>query len=210
MSNVKPSRSELLNLKKTEKIAVSGHKLLKRKRDGLIQEFFKVLDKAKETKFELQNVYEQAKGSINLARAVDGSAKVKSASLAIKEATDINVETRNVMGIIVPKISSHVEIKAFDQRGYGVIGTSGYIDDAAESYEKVLKNIIIAAEIETTLKKLVMEIDKTKRRVNALEFRVIPKIGGNIKYIKQRLEGMEREDIFRLKKIKSKRSKVDS
>jgi len=100
LSNVKPSRSELLNLKKTEKIAVSGHKLLKRKRDGLIQEFFKVLDKAKETKFELQNVYEQAKGSINLARAVDGSAKVKSASLAIKEATDINVETRNVMGIM--------------------------------------------------------------------------------------------------------------
>ena len=206
---VKPSRVELINLKRVEKIAVSGHKILKRKRDGLIQEFFNVLKKARETKSELQQVYQQARGAINLARAVDGSATVKSASLATKESVDIQLETKNVMGIIVPKISSHVEIKAFHQRGYGIIGTSGYIDDAAESYEKVLKSVVIAAEIETTLKKLLIEIDKTKRRVNALEYRIIPITQEKIKYVKQRLEGMEKEDIFRLKRIKNKRIKGD-
>lgn len=206
---VKPSRVELLNLKRVEKIAVSGHKILKRKRDGLIQEFFNVLKRAKETKSELQQVYQQAKVTINLARAVDGSSTVKSAALATKESVDIQLETKNVMGIIVPKISSHVEIKAFHQRGYGVIGTSGYIDDAAESYEKVLKSVVIAAEIETTLKKLLIEIDKTKRRVNALEYRIIPTTKEKIKYVKQRLEGMEREDIFRLKRIKNKRIKEE-
>jgi V/A-type H+-transporting ATPase subunit D len=208
--SVKPSRLELFNLKKTEKIAVSGHKILKRKRDGLIQEFFNVLKKAKETKSELQQVYQQARGAINLARAVDGSAVVKSASLATKETVDIQLQTKNVMGIIVPKISSQVEIKAFNKRGYGVIGTSGYIDDAAEAYEKVLKNAVIAAEIETTLKKLLIEIDKTKRRVNALEYRIIPTTQEKIKYVKQRLEGMEREDIFRLTRIKNKRIKGES
>ncbi len=205
MLNVKPSRSELLNLKRTEKIAVSGHSLLKKKRDGLIKEFFKVLGKAKDAKSEMASVYQQAKTAINMARAVDGSAKVKSASLARKEAVNIELETRNVMGIVVPKISSSVEIKAFNQRGYGVLGTSGYIDDAAEAYEKVLKNVIIAAEIETTLKKMLVEIDKTKRRVNALEFRVIPALHEKMRYVRQRLEGMEKEDIFRLKRIKGKK-----
>lgn len=175
----------------------------------MIQEFFNVLKRAKETKSELQQVYQQAKVTINLARAVDGSSTVKSAALATKESVDIQLETKNVMGIIVPKISSHVEIKAFHQRGYGVIGTSGYIDDAAESYEKVLKSVVIAAEIETTLKKLLIEIDKTKRRVNALEYRIIPTTKEKIKYVKQRLEGMEREDIFRLKRIKNKRIKEE-
>ncbi len=174
----------------------------------MIKEFFDVLKKAKETKSGLQQVYQQAKLSINLARAVDGSATVKSASLATKQSADVELETRNVMGIIVPKIRSQMEIKGFDQRGYGIIGTSGYIDDAAEDYENVLKNVVIAAEIETTLKKLLVEIDKTKRRVNALEFRVIPTIQEKMRYVKQRLEGMEREDIFRLKRIKGKRVKV--
>ncbi len=204
---VKPSRVELLNLKKTEKIAISGHKILKRKRDGLIQEFFNVFRKAKETKSELQQVYQQAKVTINLARAVDGSSTVKSAALATKESVGIELETKNVMGLMVPKISSHIETKTLGQRGYGVIGTSGYIDDAAESYEKVLKSVVVAAEIETTLKKLLIEIDKTKRRVNALEYRIIPTTQEKIKYVKQRLEGMEKEDIFRLKRIKNKRIK---
>lgn len=208
MARVNPSRSELLNLKKTLKIATSGYNLLKKKRDGLIQEFFNVLKKAKETKTEMQGVYQKAEMQINLARAVDGSATVKSASLATKESANIELETRNVMGVIVPRISSHVEVKAFNQRGYGVIGTSGYIDDAATAYENVLKNIIVAAEIETTLKKLLIEIDRTKRRVNALEFRVIPSLQQNIKYVRQRLEGMEREDIFRLKRIKNKKLKA--
>ena len=204
MANIKPTRSELIKLKKKIKLGERGHALLKRKRDGLIQEFFQILKTAKESKSELQDNYKVARESIALARAVEGSASVKSAAFARKEKAEIGIETRNVMGVVVPKISSEHEVKAFHERGYGILGTSGYIDDAAEGYEKVLKNIITAAEIETTLKKLLLEIDKTKRRVNALEFKVIPDMRADAKFISLRLDEMEREDIFRLKRIKHK------
>ena len=203
---ITPTRSTLLRLNKTIKLAVAGHSLLKRKRDGLVQEFFKVLAQAKEYQSRLQENYQKAKAAISLARAVDGSAVVKSASFAHKEKAEIELETRNVMGVVVPKIRSGYHVEAFHTRGYGVIGTSGYIDDAAETYEQVLKDIITVAEIETTLKKLLVEIDKTKRRVNALEFRVIPRLKSDAKYVKQRLEEMERDDIFRLKRIKAKKA----
>ena len=202
MAKIKPTRSELIKLNKRIKLASSGHALLKRKRDGLIQEFFTVLKKAKETKSQLADSYSNATRSIEIARAVDGTLSVKSASLALKQKTDINVKTKAVMGVVVPEIESAYQVQAFNERGYGIIGTSGYIDDAAESFENVLKNIIVAAEIETTLRKLLLEIDKTKRRVNALEFRVIPEMKASAKFIRLRLEEMEREDIFRLKRIK--------
>lgn len=205
---ITPTRSTLLRLNKTIKLAVAGHSLLKRKRDGLIKEFFIVLALAKQQQSRLQENYKKARSTIGLARAVEGSAAVRSASFARKEKAQIELETRNIMGVVVPKIRSDYHVEAFHTRGYGVIGTSGYIDDSAESYENVLKDVIVSAEIETTLKKLLAEIEKTKRRVNALEFRVIPKLRSDAKYVKQRLEEMERDDIFRLKRIKAKKARV--
>lgn len=207
MSAIKPTRSELIKLNKAIKLATSGHALLKRKRDGLIQEFFTVLEEAKKSKSEMVENYNKAILSINLARAVDGTIAVKSASLALKQKAEIEVKTRNVMGVIVPAVKSDYKVKSFEERGYGLIGTSSYIDEAAESYEILLKNIIIAAEIENTLRKLLTEIDKTKRRVNALEFKVIPEMKKNASFIRLRLDEMERDDLFRLKKIKSKSKK---
>ncbi|MFH1663290.1 MAG: V-type ATP synthase subunit D [archaeon] len=204
MPEIKPTRSELIKLNKAIKLATSGHGLLKRKRDGLIQEFFKVLDEAKKSKSEMSGNYSKATQSINLARAVDGTVAVKSASLALKHTAKIEVKTRNVMGVVVPAVKSDYEVKSFEERGYGLIGTSSYIDEAAERYEILLKNIIVAAEIENTLRKLLTEIDKTKRRVNALEFKVIPGMKKNASFIRLRLEEMERDDLFRLKKIKAK------
>jgi V/A-type H+-transporting ATPase subunit D len=204
---ITPTRSTLLRINKTTKLAVAGHSLLKRKRDGLIKEFFRVLKEAKEQQSRLQKNYQKARNAINVSRAVDGSAAVKSASFARKEKAHIDLETKNIMGVIVPKIRSDYHVEAFNKRGYGVIGTSGYIDDAAEAYERVLKDVIVSAEIETTLKKMLIEIDKTKRRVNALEFRVIPRLRGDAKYVKQRLEEMERDDMFRLKRIKGKKER---
>jgi len=204
MPAIKPTRSELIKLNKAIKLASSGHALLKRKRDGLIQEFFNVLEEAKKSKSEMVDNYKKATVSINLARAVDGTVAVKSASLALKDKAVIDVKTRNVMGVVVPAVKSDYHVKSFEERGYGLIGTSSYIDEAAESYEVLLKNIIVAAEIENTLRKLLTEIDKTKRRVNALEFKVIPEMKKNASFIRLRLEEMERDDLFRLKKIKSK------
>ena len=205
---ITPTRSTLLRINRTIKLAVAGHSLLKRKRDGLIKEFFKVLEEAKKFQSRLQENYGKARDAINLARAVEGSAAVRSASMAHKEKAEIDLETRNIMGVIVPKIRTDYHVEAFHTRGYGIIGTSGYIDDSAESYEQVLKDVITVAEIETTLKKMLIEIDKTKRRVNALEFRVLPRLRADGKYIKQRLEEMERDDIFRLKRIKAKKMRA--
>ncbi len=202
MPAVKPTRSELIKLERKIKLATTGHSLLKRKRDGLIKEFFAVLEQAKKTKSELTENYLKAKQAVEFARAADGSIAVKSASLALKHRANIELKTRNVMGVIVPEVHAEHFVKAFHERGYGIIGTSSYIDDTAEAYEKVLNNIITAAEIENTLRKLLLEIDKTKRRVNALEFKVIPEMQKDAKFIRLRLEEREREDIFRLKRMK--------
>jgi V/A-type H+-transporting ATPase subunit D len=95
--------------------------------------------------------------------------------------------------------------KSLDERGYGVLGTSARIDEAAEAYENLLESIILAAEVETAMKKMLKEIETTKRRVNALEFKLLPDLYENQEYIEQKLEEQEREEIFRLKKIKDKK-----
>jgi V/A-type H+/Na+-transporting ATPase subunit D len=201
--NIKPTRSELLDLKKRIALSQSGHKLLKMKRDGLIMEFFEIMDKAKNARAELLESYEDATHKIAIARAVEGNVAVTSAAFSLKEQPDINLQSKNVMGVVVPKIESSGIQKQIQERGYGVIGTTSRIDEAAEAYEKLVEQIIISAEIESAMKKLLEDIEKTKRRVNALEFKVIPELKEAEQFIKLRLEEMERENTFRLKKIKA-------
>ncbi len=202
VNDVKPTRSELIELKKKIKLSESGHKLLKMKRDGLILEFFEILNKAKDVRSELDASFKEASERIGIARSVEGIIIVKSTAFALKDAPQIEVESHNIMGVVVPKIESSSIRKAINKRGYGVLGTSSYIDEAADSYEILVEKIILAAEIETTMKRLLDDIEKTKRRVNALEFKVIPELTKAMNFIQLRLEEMERENTFRLKRIK--------
>lgn len=201
--NIKPTRSELLELKKKIVLSQSGHKLLKMKRDGLILEFFEIMEKAKNARSELMKSYDDATTKIAIARAVEGVVAVKSAAFSLTEKPEINLESKNVMGVIVPKIESSGVQKPILNRGYGIINTSTRIDEAAQAYERLVEQIIISAEIESAMKKLLDDIEKTKRRVNALEFKVIPEQLEAEQFIKLRLEEMERENTFRLKKIKA-------
>jgi len=201
--DIKPTRSELLKVKKQIKLAKSGYSLLKKKRDGLILEFFEILKKAKTLRQELVDEYKIALEKINIARTLEGDLKVKSIAMAIKEIPSINLTTKNIMGVKVPKIESSDIKHAFMERGYGIYNSSA-IDEAAEAYENVVEKIILAAEVETSMRKLLSEIEKTKRRVNALEFVVMPRLDGISSFIRLRLEEMERENIFRLKRIKAK------
>ena len=201
--DVKPTRSELLKLKKQIKLAKSGYSLLKKKRDGLILEFFEILKRAKTLRQELAEEYKIALEKINIARVLEGDLKVKSIAMAIKDIPDVRLTTKNIMGVKVPKIESSEIKKAFLERGYGVYNSSA-IDEAAAAYEKVVEKIILAAEVETSMRKLLNEIEKTKRRVNGLEFVVIPRLGRQKSYIQLRLEEMERENTFRMKRIKAK------
>ncbi|TGC10606.1 V-type ATP synthase subunit D [Methanolobus halotolerans] len=202
VKDVKPTRSELIELKKKIKLSQSGHKLLKMKRDGLILEFFEILGKAKDVRTELDAAYEDASRKIGIANAVDGTITVKSTAFALQNKPQIELESRNIMGVVVPKIESSSVKKNINERGYGILGTSAYTDEAADAYELLVEKIILAAEIETTMKKLLDDIEKTKRRVNALEFKVIPELQESMTFIRLRLEEMERENTFRLKRIK--------
>jgi len=200
--DVKPTRSELIKLKKKIKLAKSGYNLLKKKRDGLILDFFEIMKKAKTLRQELVQEYLSALGKINIARAMESDLKIKSIAMALKEQPKIEVTTKNIMGVVVPKIDSGELRKGFLSRGYGIYG-SAVIDEAAYAYEKFVEKIITAAEVETSMRKLLKEIEKTKRRVNALEFAVIPKLDKTRAFITLRLEEMERENTFRLKRIKA-------
>jgi len=203
-ADVKPTRSELLEIKKKIKLTKSGYKILKMKRDGLIMEFFKILAQAKDIRDKVNHDYAEAMRSIAIAKAVDGAIAVQSAAFALKTHPELSLRSKNIMGIVVPEIEANSIRTPMDQRGYGVIGTSVYIDEAAKAFENLVETIIEAAEIETTMKKILDEVEKTKRRVNALEFKVIPELQESEAFIRLRLEEMERENTFRLKRVKQK------
>ena len=199
---VKPTRSELLELKKKIRLSERGHRLLKMKRDTLVMEFFRVLGRARNLRTRLVEQYRAAERKISIAMAVEGVIAVRSAAFAIRDRPRIRLESKNVMGVVVPLIESSGVRKRLDERGYGVLGTSARIDEAARAYEELVETVIVAAEVETTIRKLLEEIDRTRRRVNALEFKVIPELKEAAGFISLRLEEMERENIFRLKRFK--------
>ncbi|MCE5298069.1 MAG: V-type ATP synthase subunit D [Methanoregulaceae archaeon] len=204
LRDIKPTRSELINLKRRIALSERGYKILKMKRDGLIIEFFKVLETAKDSQSDLQKKYERAIQMMAFANTVEGAIGVKSAAFSVQEVPDITLASKNIMGVVVPQIESSKVKKSLVDRGYGLLGTTSAIDEAASSYEDLVDAIIESAEIETTMKKLLDEIESTKRRVNALEFKVIPELTEARDFIKMRLDEMEREELFRLKKIKAR------
>ena len=202
--DVTPTRSVLLDVKKRIKLSKSGHKIMKMKRDGLIIEFFEVMEKAKAMRSSVVSDYEQVMEKITIARAVEGEIAVKSAAYAIKSEPKVTVGSKSIMGMMVPKVDADMTKSDILSKGYGVIATSAYIEEASKAFEKLLVTLVRAAEIETTMKKLLDEIERTKRRVNALEFKVLPDLEDTEKFIKFRLEEMDRENTIRLKFLKGK------
>jgi V/A-type H+-transporting ATPase subunit D len=208
--DVKPTRKELMQIEDRIDLSERGHDTLEKKRDGLIMEFQDILDEAQDVRSDLEAQYEEAQRAINMARAMEGDVAVRGAAAALKEHPEITTESKSVMGVYVPQIDSTKVRKSLDERGYGVLGTSARIDEAASAYEELLEQIILAAEVETAMKKLLDEIETTKRRVNALEFKLLPDLYENQEYIEQKLEEQEREEIFRMKKIKEKKEQQEA
>ncbi|HVP25072.1 MAG TPA: V-type ATP synthase subunit D [Methanomicrobiales archaeon] len=201
--DIKPTRSELIGLKRKIILSEKGYNILKMKRDGLILEFFNVLDKAKTTREDLQDKYRKAARMSDLANTVEGSISLKAAAFSVKETPSITLRPKNVMGVVVPQIEASKVKKGLFDRGYGLLATTSVTDETATAYEELVDSIVRSAEIETTMKRLLDEIESTKRRVNALEFKVIPELTAARDFIKMRLDEMEREELFRLKKIKA-------
>ena len=207
--DVKPTRKNLMQIEERIELSERGHDTLEQKRDGLIMEFMEILDQAQDVRSDLEANYEDAQRSIDMARAMEGDVAVRGAAAALKEHPEITTQSSNIMGVVVPQIESSKVQKNLSERGYGVLGTSARIDEAAEDYEQLLETVILAAEVETAMKKMLDEIEKTKRRVNALEFKLLPELRENKEYIEQKLEEQEREEIFRMKKIKAKKEEEE-
>jgi len=207
--DVKPTRKNLMAIEDRIELSERGHDTLEQKRDGLIMEFMDILDKAQDVRGGLEEDYQTAQKKINMARAMEGDITVRGAAAALEEHPEITVESRNIMGVVVPQIESSKVKKSLDERGYGILGTSARIDEAAEAYEELLESIVLAAEVETAMKKMLTEIETTKRRVNALEFKLLPDLYEGQEYIEQKLEEQEREEIFRMKKVKAKKEESE-
>jgi len=207
--DVKPTRKNLMAINDRIDLSERGHDTLEQKRDGLIMEFMDILDEAQDVRADVESAYDDAQSAIDMARALDGDVAVRGAAAALQTVPEISSSSKNVMGVVVPEIDSTGVRKSLDERGYGVLSSSARIDEAAASYEELLEQIILAAEVETAMRKLLVEIETTKRRVNALEFKLLPELYGNRDFIEQKLEEQEREEIFRLKKIKNKQADAE-
>ncbi len=201
---VKPTRMELINIKNRIKLAAKGHKLLKQKRDVLVLEFFAILKRAKDLRSVLNAQMKTAFTSLAVAQAYHSLAEIEGTALAIKKVPNVKTSVKNVMGVKIADIEGTYEKRGAFDRGYSFAGSSAKIDEAASGFEGAMVTVIELAKNENALRNLLKEIETTKRRVNALEFVVVPRLTGESSYISMRLDEMEREGLFTMKMVKKK------
>jgi V/A-type H+-transporting ATPase subunit D len=203
LQNVKPTRMELLKLKKRMKLAERGYKLLKEKRDALVSEFMIVIKKYKDAKSDVEEKLKDAFYNLSISEVLMGSQELDQISRITLRDINFDVKTKNIMGVYVPIMKTDNVIRRMSERGYGFLSTNGKIDDTAKGFEDTLVAIVRLAEVEESVRGIAEEVEKTKRRVNALDYIVVPRLRATIKHIEMRMEEIERESFLRLKKIKA-------
>ena len=203
LANVKPTRMELLKLRRRVKLADRGHKLLKEKRDALVSEFMVVIRQYREARNFAEESLRIAFHNLLMAEVLLGSRDIEQISDITLRDIDIDFSIKNIMGVSIPLLKGYNLVRKVNERGYGFLSTNAKLDDAAKSFEESLLLLINLAEVEESVRRIAEEIEKTKRRVNALEYIVIPRLKATIKHIEMRMEEIERESFMRLKKIKA-------
>jgi V/A-type H+-transporting ATPase subunit D len=202
ISGVHATRFELLMLRRRVKLARRGHELLVEKRDALLLHFFEAIRNIGPLREKLSKALDNAFKAFITAQLVMGSNKLQEISHTIPERYMVREKSRNIIGVTIPFFE--LDLKERPEKGwwYNVPETSAALDDAVKEMEKALNIISELAEAETAVKKLAEVITMTKRRVNALENIIIPRFENTIRFIQMQLEEREREDFFRLKRIK--------
>ena len=203
LQNVKPTRMELLKLRKRIKLADKGHRLLKEKRDALISEFMVVIKEYREARKNVEENLKIAFYNLLMAEVLLGSRDIEQIAGITLRDIDLDFTTKNIMGVSVPIMKIDNLVRRINERGYGFLSTNAKLDDAAKNFEESLSVIVRLAEVEESVRRIAQEVEKTKRRVNALEYIVIPRLKATIKHIEMRMEEIERESFMRLKKIKA-------
>ena len=200
---ITPTRMVLNQLKGRLKTARRGHKLLKDKRDELMRQFMDVVRRNKELRTKVEQGLTAAFASQQVASSIMSPEMMEQALLYPRQSVELDVMYKNIMSVNVPRY--RFQTKNNDPSEifpYGFAQTSGELDDALEKLAQVFQDMLELAEVEKTMQLLAEEIEKTRRRVNALEYVMIPELEGNIKYISMKLEENENATKVRLLKVK--------
>lgn len=202
-THVNPTRMELTRLKKKLVTARRGHKLLKDKRDELMRQFLELVKLNKELRQKVEDGITAANKNFALAAAVMSEASVKTALLAPKQSVTVSASSKNVMSVNVPVFDYKTRTAdKNDIYSYGFASTSGDLDNAVASLSDVFPDMLRLAEVEKSCALMAAEIEKTRRRVNALEHVMIPDYMEKIHYISMKLDENERSTQIRLLKVK--------
>lgn len=202
--NVNPTRMELSNLKARLETATRGHKLLKDKQDELMRRFIELIKENKKLRTEVEKNLQNAFQEFVLASAILSPDVLEAAVAYPKENITVDIKKKNIMSVNVPVMEFIRELE--DEPGsiypYGFVQTSSYLDDSIAMLYGIMPQLLELAQIEKTAQLMADEIENTRRRVNALEFRTIPELTETIKYIRMKLDENERSTITRLMKVK--------
>lgn len=200
---VNPTRMELSRLKKRLAVAVRGHKLLKDKRDEMMRRFIELVKKNMELREQVEKELTQALGDFLMARAVMSTEVLEEAVMYPTREVELEISKRNIMSVDVPKIDYEEKSQeGLSPYPYGFASTSAELDGAIATLSGVLSRMLELAEIEKTCQMLADEIEKTRRRVNALEYIMIPQMEETIRYITMKMDEDERGSRTRLMKVK--------
>ena len=193
----------LNQLKGRLKTARRGHKLLKDKRDELMRQFMDVVRRNKELRTKVEEGLTAAFASQQVASAIMSPEMLEQALLYPRQSVELDMTYKNIMSVNVPEYTFHTENDDPSEIfPYGFAQTSGELDDAVEALSEVFQDMLELAQVEKTMQLLAQEIEKTRRRVNALEYIMIPEYEKNIKYISMKLDENERSNTARLMKVK--------
>ena len=204
MEHTGATRAELLVTQRQIALAQQGRALLQEKRHALLQELMRTAEQVMRSGAELERSAGESRLALGLAEALDGPEAVRSAALAARGQVTLEVTGANVVGVPVPVIERKSVARGPLDRGYSLPGVSGRIDAVAEAFEAQVDLIITLAASEMRLRRLVDEIGRTSRRVNALDNVLLPRLAARRAYIQMVLEEHERENLFRLKRVKMK------
>ena len=203
--NVNPTRMELTRLKKRLTTATRGHKLLKDKQDELMRRFIDLVKYNNELRKDVEDKLKNSLKDFVMARALMSSEILEEAIMYPKEKISLDVNIKNIMSVNVPEMKFKRLLE--DDNGsiypYGYSNTSAELDDAIEKLYSILPKLLELAEVEKSTQLMADEIEKTRRRVNALEYMTIPQLEETIKYIQMKLEENERGALTRLMKVKT-------
>jgi V/A-type H+-transporting ATPase subunit D len=208
LKDTRPTRADLLAVKRRLVLASQGRKFLEMKREVLLFELIRISRQMSVQMEMLAKSYRKAQNTIAVAEMMEGSFGLTIAAVSVEGIPGVSIENKNLMGLMVPVFSSEYVRKDLMTRGYGLLGTTSVIDEAAESYEQVVEEIVQAAEGRATLILLLNEINRLSRRVNALDKRIIPNLLETRSWIEFQREEQERYEKVRLLYIKRRRSLI--